>query len=255
MDVTVDELLAGRASLSIDDPRQTTVELHTHLRELIISGVFPPGTELKQAELARIFAVSRTPMREAFRMLQEEGLVSAAPNQRSRVVGLVPEELELLYAARISLESMGVRLTAGRLGRAEDREASSALREMDRTYRSGELTSWAVAHRRFHQQMVSRCGSTVLRTISSYAAQSERYIRSDQSRHRRDYPARRREHVAILEAVRTGAVRDAVRLNAEHLAGTACRVMESTAPGHSMRAVVAAVELVTGTTDWAPVGG
>ena len=96
--VSVAELFDGRDGLRITDPRQTSVEVHAYLREHIIAGTLPPGIELKQAELARLFAVSRAPLREAFRMLQEEGLVSGEPNRRSRVVGLDPDQLELLYA-------------------------------------------------------------------------------------------------------------------------------------------------------------
>ena len=96
--MSIAELFEGRAGPRISDPRRMSLEIHAYLRELIASGVLPPGTELKQTELARAFAVSRTPLREAFRMLQEEGLISAEPNQRSRVLGFDPEELELLYA-------------------------------------------------------------------------------------------------------------------------------------------------------------
>jgi DNA-binding GntR family transcriptional regulator len=252
--VSLGELLEGRTGLRITDPRQTSVEVHAHLRDLIISGVLTPGTELKQAELARIFAVSRTPLREAFRMLQEEGLVSAEPNQRSRVLGLDPDELELLYAARVTLECLGVRLTTGRLTREESRDAGAAYREMERTYKAGDLGSWAVAHRRFHRLLVGRCGGSVLRTISSYAEQGERYVRIDQTAHRDEFSARQAEHAAILEAVRDADVRGAVGEMANHLAGTARRVMAGVAPGRGAPAVDAAVQMVTGTERaWAPL--
>jgi DNA-binding GntR family transcriptional regulator len=254
--VSVAELLAGRDGLRIVDPRQTSVEVHGHLRRLIIGGVLPPGTVLKQAELARLFAVSRTPLREAFRMLQEEGLVSAEPNQRSRVLGLDPAELELLYAARITLESLGVRLTAGRLTREESRDAAAAHREMDRAFKAGDLASWAVAHRRFHRLVVCRCGAPVLRTISSYAERSERYVRVDQDNRQDAVAARQCEHMAILEAVRAGDAAEAVRQMANHLAGTARRVVADVAPGRGAPAVEAAVRMVTGAADgWQALGG
>jgi len=137
--VSIGELLEGHTGLRISNPRRTSIDVHAHLRDLILSGVLPPDTELRQAELARVFAVSRTPLREAFRMLQEEGLISAEPNQRSRVLGFDPEELELLYAGRVTLECLGVRLTAGQLSRKEERSAGAALREMERAHRAGEV--------------------------------------------------------------------------------------------------------------------
>jgi len=242
--VSIGELLAGREGLRIADPRQTSVSVHTYLRDLIISGAVPPGTQLKQAELARVLAVSRTPLREAFRMLQEEGLVSAEPNQRSVVLGLDAEELDSLYAARVTLESLGARITAGRMTRDEIRAATAAYKEMDRTYRAGDLASWTVAHRRFHRLLVGRSGAPVLRTISSYAEQSERYVRIDQLTHAQDFDARQREHQAIFDAVRDGDGRAAVMEMAKHLSGTARRVVENHAPGRGTPCVDAAVELL-----------
>ncbi|GAA4769896.1 GntR family transcriptional regulator [Actinomycetospora chibensis] len=244
--MSIGELLGGRAGLRINDPRQTSVSVHAYLRDLIISGTLPPGTQLKQAELARVLAVSRTPLREAFRMLQEEGLISSEPNQRSRVLGLDAEELDSLYAARITLESLGARLTAGRLSREEIRGATSAFKEMERTYRAGDMASWTVAHRGFHRLLVGRCGATVLRTINSYAEQSERYVRIDQAQHRTDFGARQREHQAIFDAVRDADPDAAVAEMARHLAGTARRVVDGHAPGHGTPCVDGALALLLG---------
>ncbi|MGI5132939.1 GntR family transcriptional regulator [Pseudonocardia sp. CA-107938] len=228
------------------------MSVHAYLRDLIISGTVPPGTQLKQAELARVLAVSRTPLREAFRMLQEEGLVSAEPNQRSVVLGLDAEELDSLYAARVTLEALGARVTAGRLTREESRAATAAFKEMDRTYRAGDMASWALAHRRFHRLLVGRSGTPVLRTISSYAEQSERYVRIDQLTHTQDFEARQREHQSIFDAVRDGDGQAAVRTMAHHLSGTARRVVEAHAPGRGTPCVDAALELLCGGTGTAP---
>jgi len=244
--VSIAELFEGRDGLRISDPRRMSIEIHAYLRELITSGALPPGAELKQTELARAFAVSRTPLREAFRMLQEEGLISAEPNQRSRVLGFDPEELELLYAGRVALECLGVRLTAGHLSRQEERSAWAARREMDRAYRAGDVGAWAAAHHQFHCLLIGRSGSAVLRTAASYAMQSDRYVRAYQVQHDEAFAGRQREHAAILEAVRDGQPQQAVELMAHHLSGTALRVMEDFAPGRPATAVLAAVELVTG---------
>ena len=244
--MSIGDLLEGSEGLRISDPRRTSIEVHAHLRELIISGVLPPGTELKQAELARVFAVSRSPLREAFRMLQEEGLIAGELNQRSRVLGFDPEELELLYAGRVTLECLGVRLTAGHLSREEERSGVAALREMERTHRAGDTAGWSIAHHRLHRLLIGRSGSAVLRTTASYAEQSDRYVRAYQHRHDDAFAERQREHTAILEAVREGRADQAVELMAHHLSGTALRVMADFAPGRPATAVHAAVDLVAG---------
>src|SRR5437868_5286132 len=84
-------------------PRRLSVDVHEQLRDLIVQGELAPGIVLSQAELARQFGVSRGPVREAFRRLQEQGLITAEPDQRPRVTGFDPVGLDSLYGARITL--------------------------------------------------------------------------------------------------------------------------------------------------------
>src|ERR1700712_2838608 len=112
------------------DARRVSLDGHQHLRRLIIDNVLPAGTVLLQAQLARTFGVSRTPMREAFRMLQAEGLIDAETTPRARVRDLDPQELDQLYSVRIALESLGTRITAGRLTADEIVEATASLEVM-----------------------------------------------------------------------------------------------------------------------------
>jgi len=178
-------------------------------------------------------------------MLQEEGLVSVEPNQRSHVLGLDPVELELLYAGRVTLECLGVRLTAGRMSRDEVRSAAAALWEMDRSYRAGDMPSWSVAHQRLHRLLMGRAGEVVLRTIGSYAERSERYVRSYALDHWETVPQRHEEHRDIFKAVREGEPDRAVALMATHLAQTAVGVMRKIDPERDSAAVGVALALVT----------
>lgn len=247
-------LFGGLPRPVISHPRRTSVEIHDHLRWLILDGLLPPGTELKQAELARVFDVSRTPLREAFRMLQEEGLIDADINHRGRVTGLDVADLDCLYAARISLEAMGVRVTAGRLTRQEVQEASAHLHDMDRAEEATDATAWHEAHRAFHRVLVCRCTPTVLRTITSYAERSERYLRALQDRHPGVFPQRRQEHYDLFAAVMAGAPERATQLITRHLARTARRVIDDLAPGREAPDVGQATVMVCGedlgTSSW-----
>jgi DNA-binding GntR family transcriptional regulator len=80
------------------------VQVHEQLREAILSGDVRPGEKTSQAELARDLAVGRTPLREAVRMLQSEGLILAEPNRRVEIAKLSVEDAEELYVMRIALE-------------------------------------------------------------------------------------------------------------------------------------------------------
>ena len=85
--------------------------IHSQLRAAIISGDYQPGAVLSQVELARSFGVSRTPLREALRRLEAEGLVEALQNQRARVATIDAESLDVLFTERILVEAMGINVT------------------------------------------------------------------------------------------------------------------------------------------------
>ena len=227
-------------------PRRTSLDVHAHLRRLILDGTLPPGTELKQAELARSFDVSRTPLREAFRMLQEEGLIEADVNARGRVTGFDADELDSQYAARILLEGLGVRITAGRLSRSETQEASAQLHDMDRALQGEDPAAWADAHQRFHQLLASRSGATLIRSIVSYAERSERYVRALQLSHPDSFWRGRQEHYELFVAVLGGDGERASLLAGRHLSRTALSVMADYAPGHEALAVHGALAMACG---------
>src|SRR5260370_12478670 len=86
-----------------------------------------PGTKLSQVTLAAQLGISRTPLREVLRMLQEEGLVEIEPNQRTRVAGLDPQELDDVYASRILLETLALSMTIRHFGAKAPTQANRML--------------------------------------------------------------------------------------------------------------------------------
>lgn len=90
--------------------------VYTRLRADILDGVHPPGTRLGEAELAETIGSSRTPVREALRLLETEGLVEVLPHRGARVPDWTPEDLEEIYDLRMLLEGAAVRRAATRIG-------------------------------------------------------------------------------------------------------------------------------------------
>ena len=88
---------------------------HAQLRRLIVRGDLAPGRELSQVELARRTGVSTTPLREALRRLEAEGLVESRRHRRPRVRPFDRQDLDSVYAARVLLEPLALRLTVPRL--------------------------------------------------------------------------------------------------------------------------------------------
>lgn len=227
------------------DPRRVSTDLHHHLRRLIIDSRLPAGSVLKQAQLARVFGVSRTPMREAFRMLQEEGLIDTETNQRARVRDLDPNELDQLYGVRIALESLAARITAGRISDEEANEARAALSAMDDAMARSDMDGWVNAHRQFHRLCVARANEPLLRVINSYSERSERYLRLYQMWHPQSFSIAHDEHEAILQAVIDGDSLDAGSRMAHHLAKTSLTVLHDVSADSAGKAIREALAMAS----------
>ena len=239
--------IAGIERVDLPEARQAIPRLHTYLRECILDGRIPPGTKLSQVALAEQLGVSRTPLREVLRMLQEEGFVDFEPNQRMRIAGLDPAELDADYASRIALETLALSMTLASIGARERREASRLLVAMRRAARSGDLTAWFEAHHAYHRAMTSGAGEPLLHTLQSLEDRSVRYIRIYQRSEPGDWQrAGDAEHAAILDALAEGDGRAALSRLAHHLARTALRVLADCAPQYTPRAVPHAVALADG---------
>src|SRR3990172_10428419 len=88
--------------------------VYRQLREAILSGRIPMGTRINELELALDWRISRTPIRDALRRLEAEGLVEGAPGRGMIVPVLSRVDVDELYALREGLEGMAARLAAER---------------------------------------------------------------------------------------------------------------------------------------------
>src|SRR5947209_16972901 len=90
---------------------QSTEDVYARVRAAILDGELAAGAVMSQVALAEELGISRTPLREALRMLQSERLVEAEPNRRVRVAAMSPADLEELCIVRVTLEAEALRLS------------------------------------------------------------------------------------------------------------------------------------------------
>ena len=157
--------------------RIVIAQVHKHLRQRILDGTMPPGSVLSQVQLAQQFGVSRTPLREALRLLQEERLVVAEHNHRVRVADINLQELESLYASRIMLETLALALTIPRLTQDELDDLSRALDEMAVANTRRDTDAWEQGNRRFHALLAAHAEERIRQTIQRSIDAGERYRR------------------------------------------------------------------------------
>ena len=89
------------------------------LKEAILSGELPPGSKISEPEMAKRFGISRAPLREAIRRLEERKLVTHIPRQGARVIVLTPERVRQIFVIREAIEGMAAREAALRISAEE----------------------------------------------------------------------------------------------------------------------------------------
>ena len=155
-----------------DKKRIKGADVYALIRQAITSGRFSPGQRLSERELASQYGVSRTPIREAFRHLIQEGLVVYKPNSGYRIIPLSEELARNILVVRETLESMATRLAAQRDPKGTAEMMAETIAKARRAFREGQLSELISANQRFHQALVEGSGNSVLeamyRTLQGY---------------------------------------------------------------------------------------
>src|ERR687889_810805 len=140
---------------------QNVALVHDRLRAAILRGELSAGQTTSQVTLARDLEVGRTPLREALRLLQREGLVISEPNRRVRIAELSSTDAEELYVMRIALEAVAIRITVPALKSSDFAELEGYMAQMDHYMRVEDRMGMRVPHRAFHDRLVRGAGERV----------------------------------------------------------------------------------------------
>ena len=223
---------------------RTIADIQDDLRRLVLDGTLKPGAILSQVQLAKQLGVSRTPLREALRMLQEEGLIVAERNQRARVTGFDPDDLEFLYANRILLSSLGIAMTIPQLTKDDFAALERALDQMREAGTQDDVGAWEDAHRAFHGGLVRYASPRLQEAINRMADRSNRYRRLWIKVEPRHWSMLDEGHRAILRACRQRDRDAAVELLARHFARAALTILAHALPEWEPKLVRGALQLV-----------
>jgi DNA-binding GntR family transcriptional regulator len=140
-------------------------EVYAGLREWILDGTLKPGEKLRDAELAETMGVSRMPVREAFRRLEDEGLVETAANRWTRVSRVDVRQAEEIYPILIHLELLAVSLAAPKLTGEDLRLMAQANERLADALAEGRAVEASEADRDFHRILLEKTGNPELMRI------------------------------------------------------------------------------------------
>jgi len=201
------------AGLPTGGARQSLVDIaYEALRDAITSGTLLPGTRLREAALARHFAISTTPVREALRRLDREGLVRLSPNRGAIVAEFDLREILDLFEIREVLECRAVRRAAGQRSR-DLRPADAVLAAAAAQVALRDRVEWNRLEVAFHRAINDLSGNFELAELTERIHRTVQGLCVRCMREPLYGPEKLQlmqlQHQAIVDAVRDGTVREA----------------------------------------------
>ncbi|WP_431603423.1 GntR family transcriptional regulator [Bordetella petrii] len=181
------------------------------LRERIVKGEFPPGVRLNERALGSLLGVSRTPLREAFRLLAADGLVRIEPNRGAQVVALSETDIREAFEVIGGLEALSCRYACERATEQEIAEIRALTYEMMASHARRDLPAYYRANREIHARISQAAHNGLLARLYETQNACIQNLRSVSNENRAKWDQAMREHIDMAEAL---AARDAERLAA-----------------------------------------
>ena len=132
------------------------------LRTLIIEGTLAPGSRLNERELSEQLGVSRTPLREAFRILAGDGLLTQLPNRGAQVVSLSAEDVRHAFDVMGVLEGLAGELAVARVTDADIETLRALQAEMEAAHAERDLPAYYRVNRAIHDRLNAIAGNPIL---------------------------------------------------------------------------------------------
>ena len=134
------------------------VVFHT-LREAILKGELKPGERLMELQLASKLGVSRTPIREAIRMLEQEGLAVTIPRRGAEVARMTEKDMKDVLQIREVLDELAVRLACDNITKEEIKELEKQMLQFENSTKQGDIKKIAEADVAFHDTIYPAAGN------------------------------------------------------------------------------------------------
>lgn len=187
------------------------------LRDGILTGKYKEGDELREVTIGKELGVSRTPVREALRQLELEGLVTIVPNKGTYVNGISAEDVRDIYMIRIRLEGLAARLAAKRVSQEQIDEMEEMLLLSEFYRKKGMTEQLAQLDGKFHVILYEACGSRMLKHLLTDFHRYVEMARKCSIRTENRAEKSIGEHMKILEAMKQRDEDQAEKLMEEHI--------------------------------------
>lgn len=203
------------------------------LRDRIVKGTYPSGSRIVERTISAELAVSRTPIREALKLLHADGLIAISRHKGAQVLPYSAEEALSLFEVIAGLESLAAERLAGAISPATLDALEELHARMMECYAAGDLDGYFDSNTDIHDLIVEHCGNPIV--VDTYGrliarARRGRYLAIVEPRRLDEAVA---EHEALMQALRVGNARAAADIWRQHLMHTGETVAKAIGAGQT----------------------
>lgn len=171
------------------------------LREAILKGELKPGERLMELQLAARLGVSRTPIREAIRMLEQEGLAVTIPRKGAEVAKMTEKDMEDVLQVREALDELAATIACEQMTQEQLNELMRAMHEFEESTKTGNVKKIAESDVRFHDIIYQATENPKLVSILNNLREQMYRYRVEYLKDEKNYPMLLKEHQEIAEGL------------------------------------------------------
>lgn len=194
------------------------------IREMVIAGTLRPGDKIPEQALCQRFGVSRTPLREALKVLASEGMLQLLPRRGAIVANVSPEEIDELFPVMAALEALAGELVCKRASEADLAHLGAIHDHLMRAYAAEDEASYLQANRSFHETLVAAAGNPTLTASYMQILMRTRAFRFVARKSPENWQAAVRDHHAIMDTLRARNAARLSRLLRRHVMGVTVKI-------------------------------
>lgn len=217
----------GTSAIAPIERRALHEELADQLRRAIVHGELSPGAKISEKELCEQFGVSRTPVREALKILSTEGLVQLMQNRGASVTDLTWEDMQHAFPVMGALEALAGELACDNATDAQIERAEALQARMIAMFERGDRKGYFRVNEEVHQLIIDASGNTALPRLMRTVSGQVRRARYKANLSRERWEQAIAEHEEILAALKARDARRMNRLMKAHLANKLAALAKS----------------------------
>lgn len=194
------------------------------LREAILRGDLKPGERLMELQLAAKLGVSRTPIREAIRMLQQEGLAVTIPRRGAEVAAMTEKDMEDVLQVREALEILAVQLASEKITKEQIAELEERLKAFEQAVETAEVKQIAQSDIDFHDLIYTAAENPRLVVLLNNLREQIYRYRVEYLKDEKNYPRLIEEHRQIMQGLKERNEQYVVEMTKKHMDNQAVAV-------------------------------